>query len=197
MLGTIVTAVVVFAGTNVDDLLVLTVLFLSSRASGRPSALKIWVGQYSGIGILIAGSLVLALGLAVVPDRWVGLLGLIPLGLGVRGLVIAIRTRGREDGQPRLRVATGVLSVIGVTVANGADNLTVYTALFRTIDPADSFVTVLVFLVCVAVWCLAGSLLGAHRAVIGVIQRFGHWIVPVVFIVIGAVIVVRSGLLVF
>lgn len=197
MLGTIVTAVVVFAGTNVDDLLVLTVLFLSSRASGRPSALKIWVGQYSGIGILIAGSFVLALGLAVVPDRWVGLLGLIPLGLGVRGLVIAIRTRGREDGQPRLRVATGVLSVIGVTVANGADNLTVYTALFRTIDPAESLVTVLVFLVCVAVWCLAGSVLGAHRAVVGVIQRFGHWIVPVVFIVIGAVIVVRSGVLVF
>ncbi|MFE4949315.1 cadmium resistance transporter [Leifsonia sp. NPDC056665] len=197
MLGTIVTAVVVFAGTNVDDLLVLTVLFLSSRASGRPSALKIWVGQYSGIGILIAGSFVLALGLAVVPDRWVGLLGLIPLGLGVRGLVIAIRTSGREDGQPRLRVATGVLSVIGVTVANGADNLTVYTALFRTIDPAESFVTVLVFLVCVAVWCVAGSVLGAHRAVVGVIQRFGHWIVPVVFILIGAVIVVRSGVLVF
>lgn len=196
MLETIVTAVVVFAGTNVDDLLVLTVLFLSSRASGRPSTPKIWIGQYSGIGILIAASFVLALGLAVVPDRWVGLLGLIPLGLGVRGLVIAIRTRGRDDGRPRLRAATGVLSVVGITVANGADNLTVYTALFRTIDPADSFVTVLVFLVLVGVWCLAGSLLGAHRTVIGVVQRFGHWIVPVVFIVIGVVIVVRSGVLV-
>ncbi|MFC7729758.1 hypothetical protein [Actinomadura keratinilytica] len=31
----IVTAAAVFAGTNVDDLLVLTVLFLSARAGGR------------------------------------------------------------------------------------------------------------------------------------------------------------------
>ena len=195
MLATIVTAVAVFAGTNLDDLLVLTVLFLSARATGRPSVTRIWVGQYLGIGALVAGSVVLAMGLAVVPDRWVGVLGLIPLGLGVRGLVIAIRARGRSDGEPRLRTAIGVLSVVGITVANGADNLSVYTALFRTIDAPEVVLTVLVFAVCVAVWCLSGMLLGAHRTVIAGVQRFGHWIVPVVFVVIGVVIILRSGLL--
>lgn len=195
MLATIVTAVAVFAGTNLDDLLVLTVLFLSSRATGRPSVAKIWAGQYLGIGALIAASIVLAMGLAVIPDRWVGVLGLIPLGLGVRGLVIAIRTHGREDGEPRLRTATGVLSIVGVTVANGADNLSVYTALFRTIDVPAIVLTVVVFLACVAVWCLAARLLGAHRAVIAGVQRFGHWAVPIVFIVIGVLIILRSGLL--
>ncbi|MCI0157119.1 cadmium resistance transporter [Leifsonia shinshuensis] len=195
MLETIVTAVALFAGTNLDDLLVLTVLVLSSRATGRPRMTTIWVGQYLGIGLLIAASVVLAMGLAVIPDRWIGVLGLVPIGLGVRGLVIAIRTRGRRDGEPRLRAATGVLSVVGVTVANGGDNVSVYTALFRTIDVPAIVATVLVFLVCVAVWLLAARLLGAHRAVIAGVQRFGHWAVPIVFVVIGAGIVLRSGLL--
>ena len=44
-------------------------------------------------------------------------------------------------------VATGVLSVAGVTTANGADNLAVYTPLFRTIGLADSLATVAVFAV--------------------------------------------------
>ena len=39
--------------------------------------------------MLVAASAVAALGLLVVPDRWVGLLGLVPLTLGIRGLVAA------------------------------------------------------------------------------------------------------------
>ncbi|KXK63434.1 cadmium transporter [Micromonospora rosaria] len=194
MFGTVGSAVVVFAGTNVDDIIVLTVLFLSARASGRPRPWQIWTGQYAGIGLLVAVSAVAALGLTLVPDRWVGLLGLVPFALGVRGLVAAIRARG-EDELPTVAVASGLVSVSGVTIANGADNISVYTPMFRTIGLADSLVTVAVFAVGVAVWCLAGSWLGSHEKIIGVVQRFGHWIVPGVFMLIGAFIVLESGVL--
>ena len=192
--GTIGTAVAVFAGTNIDDIIVLTVLFLSARASGRPRPWQIWSGQYVGIGLLVVASAVAALGLTLVPDRWVGLLGLIPFALGVKGLVAAIRARG-EDEPPTVTVAAGLASVIGVTVANGADNISVYTPMFRTIGLADSLVTVTVFAVGVAVWCLAGSWLGSHPKIIAIVQRFGHWIVPGVFMLIGAFIVVESGVI--
>jgi cadmium resistance protein CadD (predicted permease) len=187
-LGTVGTAVTLFAGTNVDDLLVLTVLFLSSRATGRPRRWQIWAGQSLGIATLVAVSVVAALGLTIVPDQWVGLLGLVPFALGVRGLLRA------QDPDPPV-VATGVLSVAGVTIANGADNISVYTPVFRTIDVAASAVTIAVFAVLVVVWCLAGSWLGSHRRVVAVIERWGHWIVPVVFMLIGAVIVVESGVI--
>ncbi|HEU4420932.1 MAG TPA: cadmium resistance transporter [Pilimelia sp.] len=192
--GTAVAAVGMFAGTNVDDLLVLTVLFLSAQAVGAPRPWQIWVGQYAGIGLLVAISVLAALGLAVVPDRWVGLLGLVPFALGVRGLVRAIRTRGQVE-RPPPAVATGALSVAGVTVANGADNISVYTPVFRTLGPTGSAITIAIFAVGVAVWCLAGSWLGSHEKIIEVVQRFGHWIVPGVFMVIGAVIVIESGVL--
>ena len=192
--GTVAAAVGVFAGTNVDDLLVLTVLFLSARATGRPRPWQLWAGQYAGIGVLVAVSAAAAVGLAVVPDRWVGLLGLVPFALGVKGLAAAIRARGGED-TPVPAVATGLLSVAGVTIANGADNISVYTPLFRTIGPVDSVVTVAVFAVAVAVWCLAASWLGSHERVVGIVKRFGHWIVPGTFLLIGAAIVVESGVL--
>jgi cadmium resistance protein CadD (predicted permease) len=192
LFGTIVTAIGVFAGTNVDDLIVLTVLFLSARAAGKPRPWQIWAGQYSGITVLVAVSAVAALGLTIVPDEWVGLLGLVPFALGVTGLVAAIRSRG-DNEPPAPAVAPGVLSVAGVTIANGADNISVYTPLLRTIGAADSLITVAVFAAGVAVWCLAGSWLGSHRRVIAVVQRFGHWIVPGVFMLIGAVIINESG----
>ncbi|NUW43127.1 cadmium resistance transporter [Nonomuraea rhodomycinica] len=196
--GTLVTAAGMFAGTNVDDLVVLTVLFLSSRAGGTPRPWQIWAGQYTGIAALVALSAVAALGLTVVPDRWVGLLGLLPFALGVRGLVAAVRSRKDSgDDPPPPAVASGMAAVAGVTIANGADNLSVYTPVFRTIGPVPSLVTVAVFAAGVALWCLAGSWLGSHRTVIGVVERYGHWIVPFVFMTIGAFIVLESGVLSF
>ncbi|GIH93869.1 cadmium resistance transporter [Planobispora siamensis] len=193
LLGTAATAVAVFAGTNVDDIIVLTVLFLSSRASGRPRPWQIVTGQYAGIALLVVVSAVAALGLTVVPDEWIGLLGLVPLGLGLWNLAGVLRAAdGGEQAPP---AATGLLSVAGTTVANGADNISVYTPLFRTIGPGASLVTVAVFAVLVAAWCAAGSWLGSHKAVIAVVERSGHWLVPVVFIAIGAVIIIESGVL--
>jgi cadmium resistance transport/sequestration family protein len=193
LLGIVGTAAGVFAGTNVDDLIVLTVLFLAARASGRPKAWQVWAGQYGGIAALVLVSGLGALGLTLVPDRWVGLLGLVPLGLGVRGLIAAVR---RVDGDDEAPVVAGnAFAVAGVTIANGADNIAVYTPLFRTIGLGGTVVTLVVFAVLIAVWCLAASWLGSHRRVIAVVERWGHWLVPIVFIVIGAVIVAESGVL--
>jgi cadmium resistance transport/sequestration family protein len=196
LLATISASVGVFAGTNVDDIVVLTVLFLASRASGRPKVWQLWAGQYVGIALLVCASGAAAFGMTIVPDRWVGLLGLVPLGLGVWGLLKAVRQgRGDSHGDERSpMVASGMLSVVWLTIANGADNISVYTPMFRTIGLAGSLVTVAVFAVMIAVWCAVGSWLGSHKRVIAVVERYGHWIVPAVFILIGALIVFESRL---
>src|SRR5215470_10926801 len=138
VLGTIVTAVGVFAGTDVDDIIVLTVLFLAGRAAGRPTKAHVIAGQYLGIAALVAVSAIAAVGLLIVPQRWIGLLGLAPIALGIRGLVAAATNRDSDTTV----AAAGVLSVAAVTIANGADNLSVYIPLFRTIGPGDSLLTV-------------------------------------------------------
>lgn len=201
-------AAVVFVGTDVDDLVVLTVLFLSARATGRPRPGQIWLGQYAGIGALVAISAVAALGLVVVPDRWVGLIGLVPLGMGLWGLASAIRSRGsgggseadgleagglKPDGPKAPRLVTSALSVAALTIANGADNIAVYTPVFRTLGLATSLVTVAVFAVLVAGWCALASWLGSHRRIVAVVDRWGHWLVPGLFVLIGLAILVESA----
>ncbi|MGI5488030.1 cadmium resistance transporter [Microtetraspora malaysiensis] len=192
---TVASAVGMFAGTNVDDIIVLMVLFLSSRAGGAPRKWQIWTGQYLGVAALVLVSVVAALGLTIVPDDYVGLLGLVPFGLGVWGLAKALRARAGGSDDPAPVVASGLASVIGVTVANGADNISVYTPVFRAVGVGPTILTITVFAAGVAVWCLAGAWLGSHKKVVAVIERYGHWIVPLVFMVIGALIVLESGVL--
>lgn len=186
LLATAVSAAVVFAATDVDDIVVLTVLFVTARTTGRPRPWQIVAGQYAGIGVLVAASAVVAAGLLVVPEPWTGLLGLLPITLGVRALLAT-----DDDETPT--VVGGALGVAGVTIANGADNVAVYVPVFRTLDPAGSLVFLLVFVVAIGLWCAAGAWLGGHPRVVRVVERAGHWLVPVIFVAIGVVILAGSG----
>ncbi|MET8199425.1 cadmium resistance transporter [Micromonospora taraxaci] len=181
-------AAVVFAATDIDDIVILTLFFVAARTTGRPRPWQIVAGQYVGIGALTLASAVVAAGLLVVPDPWTGLLGLLPIVLGVRAL-----RRSDEDDTPT--VVTGTLGVAGVTIANGADNVAVYVPVFRALGVADSAVFLLVFVLLIALWCAVGAWLGGHPRVVRLVERAGHWLVPTIFIGIGVVILVSSGVL--
>ena len=180
----IATAAALFAGTNIDDVVVLSLLSASSRAGRQPRRWEIWVGQYLGFGILAGVSVAAGRGLALLPARWLWLLALIPLGLGIVSLVAAIRSLRRGE-QPRPPSAGGLLGVALLTIVNGADDLAAYTPFFAATGTAQAVVTLAVFAVCIAVWCIAGDLLTRHSRVTAAVSRYGHWILPAVFILIG------------
>jgi cadmium resistance protein CadD (predicted permease) len=183
----VATAVALFAGTNADDVVVLALLNASSRTGGRPRGWEIWAGQYLGFSLLTGLSVAAGRGLALVPERWLWLLALVPLGLGVYNLVVAIGSLRRGE-RPRSPSAGGPFGVAALTIANGADNLAAYTPFFATVGAARVTVTIAVFAVCVAVWCLAGALLTRRQRVTEAISRYGHWILPAAFILIGGYI---------
>lgn len=177
-----------FAATDIDDIVILTLFFVAARTSGRPRPWQIVAGQYLGIGALALVSAVVAAGLLVVPDPWTGLLGLLPIALGVRALA------HRDDDETPAVVAS-TLGVAGVTIANGADNVAAYVPVFRALGASDSAVFLLVFVVLIALWCAVGAWLGGHPRVVRLVERAGHWLVPAIFVGIGAVILVSSGVL--
>jgi cadmium resistance protein CadD (predicted permease) len=184
VLATVALALGLFAGTNIDDMVVLAVLNASSRVGGRPRVWQIWAGQYAGVTVLVIISMLAALGFRLVPEHWIWLLGLIPLGLGLRKLVMAVGAH-RSGERASAAVATGLPEVVGLTVANGGDNIAAYTPVFRTITTGGLALTIAVFAVCVALWCLCGSWLVSHRAIATVVERWGHWIIPAVYLLIG------------
>jgi len=190
----VLTAALLFAATNADDIVVLTVLSISSRASGQPRRWQIWAGQYAGFAVLIAASLAAAAGLALVPLHWLWLLGLVPLGLGLGKLATAIRAH-RSGQQASPAAVSGLTGVTGLTIINGGDNLSAYIPVFRTSNAAEIAVIIAVFLAGVGLYCLASVRLSGHRAVIQAVQQWGQWIVPVVFILIGFYIFYKTGAL--
>jgi cadmium resistance protein CadD (predicted permease) len=185
------TAVVAFAGTTIDDLVILAALFTARRTSGHPRAVTIIAGQYAGFVAILGVALLAAMGLQIVPDRWVGLLGLVPVGFGVWGLW---RLRG-SDGNSRPPLASTGTQIAAITFANGADNISVFTPVFRSLHTAGSLLAIALFLALVGVWCVIGALLGSHRAAVATLRRISHWLVPVVFIAVGALILATSGTL--
>jgi len=197
MIGTIAAAIGLFAATNIDDIVVLTVLFLATTR-GSLKGWQVVLGQYLGFIALVAISVVAALGLTIVPDEWVGFLGLIPLGIGVYGLVRYLRRRSEEDDDDDESsiMAGGLLGVAGITIANGADNISLYTPVFRTQPPLDTVVTIVVFLLLVAVWCLVARAIGTNRRMTEALERIEHWLVPTVFIGLGLFILIESGVIV-
>lgn len=183
-----------FAATNIDDMVVLAVLNASSRAGGLPKPWHIWSGQYAGVAVLVAVSLAAGRGLTRIPQHWIWLLGLLPLGLGLYKLAVTIRAR-RSGEQASVAAARGLPGVVGITIANGGDNLAAYTPVFATIGASAAAITLGVFAVGVAVWCVAGSWVVSHHRVTGSLRRWGNWIIPAVYILIGLYIFHKTGAL--
>jgi len=194
VLTTIATAVGLFVATNLDDIVVLTVLFVASTRGGVRGR-SIVAGQYLGFIALVALSAVAALGLTIVPDQWVGLLGLIPLVIGILALIRAQRDATHGDEAESALKAAGVLGVAGITFANGGDNIAIYTPVFRTMSSGAAATTIAVFLVMVAIWCAAGRLVGTHHAVVEGLEKVESWLIPAVFIGLGLYILIDSGTL--
>ena len=102
MLATIFAADALFVVTNLDDIVLLTVLHAGADRAGRRSILA---GQALGVAILTALSILGARGAALIPERYIGLLGVLPILLGVR----AIFDRDEADDAPAGVVREGVL----------------------------------------------------------------------------------------
>ena len=180
MLQVLAAAAAAFVGTNLDDLLILMLLF--AQADDRAGRRRIAAGQYLGIGALTTFSMLCALGLGRVPGEYLRLLGLVPILLGLR----AWRTRN----QPAEAVSSvGVLSTALLTMANGGDNLGVYIPLLAGYAPGQLAVTAAVFALLCGLWCLLGAKLAALPRVQAVILRWKGILVPVVLILLGLSII--------
>ena len=177
----ILTAALSFAATNLDDIVILMLLYSAARdARGRAG---VTAGQFLGVGVLTAASLLGAAGLRLLPPEYLRWLGFVPLLLGLYSWL----QRKAEDS-PEFRPGAGrgkVLSVALLTVANGGDNLGVWLPLFAGYSPARRFAAVAVFAAMTGLWCFLGRHLSTLPGVAGFLQRHGRALVPWVLMLLG------------
>ncbi|GAA4585842.1 cadmium resistance transporter [Planotetraspora phitsanulokensis] len=194
-LGIIGQATGLFAVTNVDDILILALFF--AQGTGRHGATaRIVAGQYLGFSGILAAAVAAGFGAAFLPEGIIPYLGLLPLALGLRAAWQAWRNHRSDPGRETAVATEGgpkTLEVAAVTFANGGDNIGVYVPVFATAGIGSTTVYVVVFLVLVAVWCLAGRFFATRPIVAGALSRWGHILLPVVLIGIGVLILIEGG----
>lgn len=193
---TIISAIGVYISTSIDYLIVLIILF--AQLSQNKQKWHIYAGQYLGTGLLVGVSLVAAYVVNFVPEAWmVGLLGLIPIYLGIR---FAIVGEGEEEEEEetieRLEQSKAnqlFWTVTLLTIASGGDNLSIYIPYFASLDWAQTLVALLVFAIGVIIFCKLSRVLSSIPLISETIEKYERIIVPLVFIPLGLYIMYESG----
>ncbi|WPQ30013.1 cadmium resistance transporter [Lacticaseibacillus paracasei] len=145
MLNDIVTGVTAYIATSLDYVVILMIIF---GTVAREDRRLVYFGDLFGTGILVAASLLMAFVLKLVPEEWIlGLLGLIPIGMGLKLLLF-----GEDDDDSVITERMGrqtnvVLNVAIITIATcGTDNIGIYVPMFAQMFITSTGTVLIVFL---------------------------------------------------
>jgi cadmium resistance protein CadD (predicted permease) len=203
-------AAAAFVGTNVDNTVV-----AMAMVAGAPleRARRIAIGQVAGFLVLVVVAAAGAALLFEFSTAVVGLLGLVPLAIGARGLIGLARHRhgdgegeGEGDGvtpvatkrkrrrRPEERaVGRGFTAAALVTIAAGGDNLAVYIPIFRVGGATNIGAVAAVFVAgeALVTWLILAG--GRHPKARGAMLRLGHVAVPILLCLVGLLVLLQTG----
>ena len=194
MIQNVVTSIILYSGTAVD-LLIILMLFFAKRKS-RKDIINIYLGQFLGSGSLILLSLLFAFVLNYIPSKEIlGLLGLIPIFLGLKVLLLgdsdgeAIAKEGLRKDNKNL-----IFLVAMITFAScGADNIGVFVPYFITLNLANLIVALLTFLVMIYLLVFSAQKLAQVPSVGETLEKYSRWFIAVVYLGLGIYILIENN----
>ena len=194
MIQNIVTSIILYSGTAVD-LLIILMLFFAKRKS-RKDIINIYLGQFLGSVSLILLSLLFAFVLNYIPSKEIlGLLGLIPIFLGLKVLLL-----GDSDGEAiakdglRKDNKNLIFLVAMITFAScGADNIGVFVPYFITLNLANLIVALLTFLVMIYLLVFSAQKLAQVPSVGETLEKYSRWFIALVYLGLGMYILIENN----
>ena len=191
-----------FVATNIDDLFILMIFF----AKRSFQTTQIIVGQYVGMGLLIGVSLFASLISLVIPHNLIGLVGLLPIAIGVKEL-LELRNAAtvaeyvdnnkviNRLSKSRWRTYLPFLVVASVTFSGG-EEIGIYTSVFATYnDLLEIIIIVIAVLALTGVWCVIGSYLVNHTLLATRFRRIADKALPLILVVLGTYILAEAFLI--
>lgn len=194
MIATLVASVGAFVATGFDEIVMLTVIFAKMKTPRNVR--DVYIGQEISMIVLLAISLLAAFGVAFIPREWVGLLGLVPIAIGLK---VAITGEDDDDEADEDEVAKRltrhsslVVAVALIAIGGGAEELSVYIPFFSSLLGANLVAAVVTFLILVPVWCALCQRISRIPRIGETIEKYGRVVISVLFVAIGIFVLVEN-----
>lgn len=198
LISTLITGVTAFIATNLDDIVILMIFFAQLSVNFRVQ--HIIIGHYLGFTAIILACLPGFFSGLFLPKAWIGLLGLLPIAIGVRQLW------NPEDGEQVQMVPyaaserSGLSSLLmpqtyrvaAVTFANGGDNIGVYVPIFASSSVAKLLIILSTFVGMIGIWCPIAFHLSHHPLIAPKLTQYGAALVPYLLIGLGVFILIEN-----
>lgn len=195
MSGVILSAVLSYIGTSIDHIIVLILLFNQTQHRKRDDV-SIISAVFIGFTLIVLTSLAARFGLSLFEPDWIGLLGLIPIVLGVRVLFKPVDDEQKaqdEISRSFSRHQSQFVSVFFLMLAFGGDNLGVYIPLFASLDWLGITVTLLIYYGLTGIMLAAAYKISEVKKINHFIEKYERWLVSSVFILLGLFILLENG----
>jgi len=173
-----------FIGTNLDNLLLLVAMY--SRYEQRAGTVT--AGYIAGM--ILIGVITLAIGEVgdIIPLAYLGLLGLIPIMMGVFSLWKLFRStqpgeiKSAAAGDSRAAV---FFALVSTQLSNSADSIITFSALYAdSSDPSD-YIVAPTFLAMTGVFSGVAFYSVKHPTLSRFLGRYGQYVTPFILILVG------------
>lgn len=181
-----------FIGTNLDNLLLLAAFYTRYQKYTKTVA-----AGYIG-GMLLIGAICIVIGESgeFIPITYLGLIGVVPIIMGVIALLQLFRTKhsdkmaGTAKGTSRKMIFMGVFMT---QLSNGTDSIITFSVFLADSTDATDYLIILTFLamICLFSWLAYYSL--NHRKLSDILSRYGHYVTPFILILVGIYIISNTA----
>ncbi len=191
--------------TTFDDNVYLTAFFGKVNRHFRPK--HVVVGEFLGFTALVLASLPGFFGGLVIPEIWIGWLGILPIIIGISNLMsqedneviqdVSLDMTPDKPQRPNKSLWATLRDrqtyrVSAVTIANGGNNIGIYVPLFATSTINSIGIILTICYLTVGVWCFLSYHMTSNPLMAPLLARYGRKIFPLVLIWLGFSIIMKS-----
>jgi len=193
MLMTIITAIITFIATSVDEMFVLTFLFAQDKNNQKNK--QIYLGQQLGMLVLLAITLLAVLGIRQIPQAWIGFIGFVPVIQGIRLLIFG--DDDELDLEKPQKYKFYFVTVALIAIAGGAEELAIFIPYFSSLSNDELIVALIIFNLLVPMWVTLCKKIAGIPHIKDQVEKYGAVLIPIVFIALGLYVLIDQNTFAF
>jgi cadmium resistance protein CadD (predicted permease) len=191
MIAIIPVAAAAYVATNLDNFILLVALL----ARYRKQTANVIAGFFASTLILVLVGMWIGKAANIVPVEYLGLLGFVPISIGVIEL-IQLRRGNTDATEAKEDSADGAQKVftttLGTQLGNGADTVVIFGVLFIDSMPAADILAVITFAAMAFIFVCVGIYAVRHPALCEWIDRYAHRAMPFILIIVGVYVIANT-----